>query len=460
MTAGAAPRAAGWRNAAVLALILVLGAFLRLYALDRQSLWNDELSSYVRSHYDRIALVVEDGAATDGHPPGYLLLLYVTQRLIGHSETALRLPSALAGIVSIWLIYLLGRRLYAEREGLIAAGLMAVLWAPVFYSQEARPYAFLILLSLLTTYLWLPFLSLPRGAKMTGRQVVWYALAALAAAYCHYFGLLLVAVQGVAALMLALARREGLGRAVAAYAVVFAGYLPWLAFLRTQVGIQFAAPLPPPPLSTLVEFVQHVFFGPTYYLAAVLAVFVLALGRTVYRTARMHRPWRLDVADSWAGVLLVGWLVAPIAVAFVESWVLLPIVQVRYLLVCLPPVYLLLARAVTTLPVPDPRQMGRGRGADRRRARRPGGAARLLRPAAQTAVPRSGRVRGPTRSRLSRYPDRGERVALGLPELLLRANGIAAAHRSAGQPRGGPARAGGGAAVRGGRAMCGSSRRT
>ena len=61
--------------------------------------------------------------------------------------------------------------------------------------------------------------------------------------------------------------------------------------------------------------------------------------------------WTL--ADSWAGVLLAGWLVAPIAVAFIESWVLLPIVQVRYLLVCLPPVYLLLARAVTSLPAPD-----------------------------------------------------------------------------------------------------------
>ncbi len=84
-----------------------------------------------------------------------------------------------------------------------------------------------------------------------------------------------------------------------------------------------------------------------------LALYGTALGYVIFRAARDCRPWRELLADSWAGVLLAAWLIVPIAVAFAESWALLPIVQLRYLLICLPPAYLLLARAITVLPLPD-----------------------------------------------------------------------------------------------------------
>lgn len=347
-------RAVDWWAVTLVVLVIVLGAFLRLHGLTGQSLWNDELSSYVRSHFDTLAPVIDEGARYDGHPPAYLILLFGVQKLFGHSEAALRLPSAIAGIVSLWLIYLLGRKLYSWREGVIAAGLMAVSWAPVYYSQEARPYAFVILLSLLTTYLWLPFLPLPGGrAKISAWQVAAYAAAALAAAYCHYFGLLLVMLQGVAALAFALVRRQGIVRVSAAYALVFVGYLPWLAFVGTQIGGQFAAPLPRPPVSIFPEFILHVFAGPRYLFALVLVLYGSAVSYVVTRAARLGQPWRQVMADSWAGILLAAWLIVPIVVAFIESWTLLPILQLRYLVICLPPAYLLLARAITILPLPD-----------------------------------------------------------------------------------------------------------
>lgn len=342
-----------WWAVALVVLVIALGAFLRLYGLTNQSLWNDELSSYVRSHFDTAGPVIDEGARYDGHPPGYLLLLFGVQKLFGHSEAALRLPSALAGILSLWLVYLLGRKLYSWREGVIATGLMAVSWAPVYYSQEARPYAFLILLSLLTTYLWLPFLPLPGGrARVSAWQTAAYVLAALAAAYCHYFGLLLVLLQGAAALVFALVRRRGIGRVVVVYALVLIGYLPWLAFVGTQIGGQFAAPLPRPPASIFAEFFRHIFAGPRYLVALVLALYGAALGCVVLRAARRAQPWRKVLADSWAGLLLAAWLIVPLAAAFIESWALLPIVQLRYLLISLPPAYLLLARAITVLPLP------------------------------------------------------------------------------------------------------------
>jgi len=344
-------QAANRRVIALVVLIIALGAFLRLYGLTAQSLWNDELSSYVRSHFDRAWPVIDDGARYDGHPPGYLLLLFGVQKLFGHSEIALRLPSAIAGIISIWLIYLLGRRLYSWREGVIAAGLMAVLWAPVYYSQEARPYAFVILLSLLTTYLWLPFVP----SSIVHRPSLWstagYVLAALAAAYMHYFGLLLVTLQGATALFFALRARRGIVRVLVSYALVLIGYSPWLTFVGIQLGTQFAAPLPRPSLGIFVEFFRHIFYGPVYLVLLVLALYGLALGVIVYRKISGRGPLHEPTGVSWSSLLLVAWLAAPMIVAFLESWLLLPIIQLRYLLICLPPAYLLLARAVVVLPL-------------------------------------------------------------------------------------------------------------
>ena len=52
-------------------------------------------------------------------------LLYVDPWLFD-SEWMLRAPSALAGVATLVFVFLMGRRLWSDREGLLAAGLMAV----------------------------------------------------------------------------------------------------------------------------------------------------------------------------------------------------------------------------------------------------------------------------------------------------------------------------------------------
>ncbi len=54
---------------------------------------------------------------------------------------------------------------------------------------------------------------------------------------------------------------------------------------------------------------------------------------------------RHTLRDTWATWLLLGWLILPPVLTVIESWLLLPIVTLRYLLVSLPPAYLLLARS-------------------------------------------------------------------------------------------------------------------
>ena len=59
------------------------------------------------------------------HPPLVFLLQHVSMRLFGETPFAIRLPSALAGLAAVWLVYLIGQRLYSPTVGLAAASLFA-----------------------------------------------------------------------------------------------------------------------------------------------------------------------------------------------------------------------------------------------------------------------------------------------------------------------------------------------
>jgi uncharacterized membrane protein len=217
----------------VLLAIMLLGAGLRIYGLGFQSLWSGELASWDISTRETMSQVI-GGVQSDDHPPLYYLILRFAQWIFGDSEWALRLPSAVAGWLCIPAIYLLGKRLYSEREGIFAALFLAVFWAPIYYSQEARVYSMLILLSILTTYFWWGvMLGLRYRRELPIREAALYVVCAVLCAYVHYFGLILVVLQGVALAALAYGT---LRKAMLLYVPVAIAYLPWLPSLVHQSG--------------------------------------------------------------------------------------------------------------------------------------------------------------------------------------------------------------------------------
>jgi len=135
----------------MLLAILLLASFLRFYRLDAQSFWNDEGNS-ARIAERPVDLILE-GAEGDIHPPGYYLLLHAWRAAVGHSEFALRSLSVVAGLALVLFTYTLGRHLFDNTTGLIAASLAALSPFAIYYSQEARMYALLAALSAASTYL-------------------------------------------------------------------------------------------------------------------------------------------------------------------------------------------------------------------------------------------------------------------------------------------------------------------
>jgi mannosyltransferase len=333
-----------------LAAILLVATVLRLYGLGQESLWYDELLSWSRSGYDTLSQVVSQAAHVSVHPPGYLGFLHFVQRYWGDSEWILRFPSALCGVLSVLVIFFLGARLYTRKEGLIAAALMAVLWCPVYYSQEARPYSMLLLATMVATYFWLPLVRHARdGSQFSRLGAGGYVVAAIISSYLHYFGLYLVFLQGMGALLLCLRRVRGLLLMAAIYLVIGLAYLPWvpamLADLRRE-PIWILAPTP----GAILGYLRFLFNG-SWSLLVVAALCGCGLGWGVYRIAKEQSFREIGVEPLSSTLILVCWLVLPFAGAYVKSLVSVPVLTPRNLIISLPAAYLLVARSITWLPL-------------------------------------------------------------------------------------------------------------
>jgi mannosyltransferase len=130
---------------------MVLGLLLRVYRIGSQGLWIDEAFSIWLARQP-LAGMIRWVATVDQHPPLYYALLHAWVRVFGDGEAGVRMLSALCGILTIPMVYLLGRQMADERVGLVGALILAVSPFHVRFSQEARMYAVLTLSASLVLY--------------------------------------------------------------------------------------------------------------------------------------------------------------------------------------------------------------------------------------------------------------------------------------------------------------------
>lgn len=116
------------------------------------------------------------------HPPFYFALLYYWAKLTGCNVTNLRLLSSLLSLLVILVSYLLAYEIFRQVEvALLATVLMAA--SPIFliYAQEARAYALMTFLSLLSSWI---FLRIQRDRKNLGLYCG-YIVITTVGLYCH-----------------------------------------------------------------------------------------------------------------------------------------------------------------------------------------------------------------------------------------------------------------------------------
>lgn len=213
-------------------LISLIGFVLRLYQLGDHNVWWDEAYSawLARKPISEILTTT----AFDVHPPLYYLTLGGWMRLVGDSEFAIRYVGLMAGLLTIAVVYALGRRLGGRAWGSLGAFLLAISRFHVWWSQETRMYILAVLWITLVLYIIL--------RQVDARQRVggWaaYALIAAAGLYTLYLAALAMVAAGAAVLLLWATRRFS-WRDVLAFSAASLGalvlYLPWILFAADKV---------------------------------------------------------------------------------------------------------------------------------------------------------------------------------------------------------------------------------
>ncbi|MAE72379.1 MAG: hypothetical protein CME06_18155 [Gemmatimonadetes bacterium] len=336
----------------LLALILLLGAALRLYGLGKQSLWLDELASWQQSSYSTVAEVITKGVGTDFHPPGYQVLLFGVERGLGTTEFDLRLPSALFGIASIALVFFLARYLYSDREGLISAAFVSVLFYPLLFSQTARSYSMLMASSLAATLLWTMMLRhMGIGRPPPRKVLIGYIPLAVICSYTHYFGTYLVLLQAASALLVACRFRTAIWKIGCTYAAVLALYSPWIPGMLGHVG-KHSPWIRPLATDAFLSFIYYGFNSAPKlgWVAILLYVSLFATTLIDRRRGRAGVGVR-RIGGIAPGLLLVLWLVIPFGGAYLKSILSVPVLSFRNMVISLPALYILLARSITRLPL-------------------------------------------------------------------------------------------------------------
>ncbi|GAB4527226.1 MAG: hypothetical protein OHK0046_44820 [Anaerolineae bacterium] len=315
-----------------LILILLLAAAGRIIHIDAESLWVDEGFSYwAIRHEDMFGLLQRDV-----HPPVYFVLLRAWAEVAGITELALRYFSVLPSVLSVAVVYQVGRELERLRGAkgetpipLLAALMLALADMENYTAQETRNYTWHVLWALVSMWMFIRWVRLSkRGIYATHRARAQYAVplllwiaASLLLVYTHYIGVCLLAVQAVFVLFFLRGRVRLV--ALGALGVIGVLFVPWLLVVvggqTANVGTGFNVP------STLASLWAWRVNWFTEQWALMIGLALLGVVGAVSKRASTTASApamngfayrHIPLSRYAVAFLLVAWLVLPVALTY------------------------------------------------------------------------------------------------------------------------------------------------
>ncbi|MBV9689069.1 MAG: glycosyltransferase family 39 protein [Ktedonobacteraceae bacterium] len=340
-----------------------------LYRLGVPSIWFDEAFS-VELARQPLPLLWHIIFGPEPNMELYYLFLHFWLALISllglHAvEFVVRFPSTVFAALSTVIVFLLGRRFIDTIAGVVGASLYLLNDLQLTYAQQTRSYSLQLLLVCIA---WYALLAALIGNSHTRRWWVCYVMATTLAVSAHLFSVLIVLAQLVAVVGLLLLPGEWRARVrkqivpLAVSLVVTAILIiPMLAVSRQGSKTGW---LPIPHLNAIYHLFLTISGNSKTYLLLIFvlcacALVMAALCCLSHGRDLLQRLSLLSVkSDSQTSALqhllavavtLVCWLVIPIGVSYVVSHGATRIFSSRYLVIVVPPLFLLVGLGVAML---------------------------------------------------------------------------------------------------------------
>jgi uncharacterized membrane protein len=346
----------------VIGLICLIYVALRLWNLTDSCLWFDEIFGVHAAEMDWRNLfwfVAQDLI----HPPLFYALLKIWIAAFGESLFSLRFFPVFFSVLAVVPFVLFCRQFKLSLPTIgMALTFFAANGSLIKYAQEVRMYSLLLCFGLVSLWLFARFLN-------SGRGFFLLMIANVALVYSHYFGWLIIASEILAVIILARERLKQITLMLIAVALSFAPwiYAIWLATrINSNVG-QNIGWMTKPNFLSVFRFAFDL-FEPIYFEQSNTdspAIFLISLPIIVGGIVAFGfygAEWKNESAIGKRNFfLLLIFLITPIIIAFVVSWILpYSIWGTRHLIIVFAPFVILLAVVFTKIKFRQLRAAGLG----------------------------------------------------------------------------------------------------
>jgi mannosyltransferase len=351
-------------NSLLIVSILLLGFLLRIYNLSGESLWLDEGHSVNLAH---LSIQQLDRYLYEVYPPLYFLFLHFWIGIFGDSEFSIRFPSVIFGVLSIFMMYKMSSLLFNKNAGIISSLLLSLSIFHIYYSQEARAYTLMVLLTLLSMYC---FVRILRQINLI--ESIGYILFSTLLLYTHYFGSFVIIAQNIYVFgILIFSKRESelhFRKWILLQSIIAIIYLPWLFVLIHQLSHNtgylywISIPTITSLWDTLREYSGSQFLSGSRFLfwlyIILLSLSLLPLRNSLEEMSRGTIASTMENHSSVVNVssrdsiyLLLAWFLSPLLLPFLFSHFVTPIYYTRYTISASLAFYILITRGIQKIKI-------------------------------------------------------------------------------------------------------------
>jgi mannosyltransferase len=323
------------RTGIALAAILLVAVVVRVHALDRHSFWYDEVVTMTVARQPGPSAVLDTLQRIDStRAPLHPLLLEGWIAVFGSSDVAARSLSAWLGVLTVILVYWIGRQAYGPSAALWGAALAALSPLGVQYSQEVRMYA---LLTTITCLCWGLLFSFRRSA--TAWQQAAFAASLTALVYCHPLGGLMVVALAMAYLIDRPSSRLGPGSWLLIHLAMTLALAPWVVHYLDH-------PPDPKPMAP-----GRLLNWPRFFIGGHSSTLAVCGSLIAWGFLDVRRRGLAGRSETRASLMVLVWFLVPPALLYAYSRVSHPIFgPMRYVTFVAPGYLLLVARGLVALP--------------------------------------------------------------------------------------------------------------